>query len=354
MNTLEIEDVNTNISTVQQKFDILTECYANAGIVLEQFVVVLKSCPEKAIGSDHEPDFDPVMSDCKIVRCYKNSDEWKGLYNDIKTLISDIAKQKNALQKASSAMPQKIGVNKEFPFISQSHIQTVEDSRIDLELIDGDVVKIINEYQIKFKTLITDYEPKHPLLRSLVELSAYLKDTVKEIEKLDETNDVPMEGSSDGLIGQTEDLIATLLLVVQSVYKKHMPQENEDSEVLDMIDDFINDTEKMPEEAKDILEDKHLKELLQDNITSDTRMLQLDTIISKTRNLFVSYVKYLDVKPLPFIEGVRSAVMRLVPILEQTVLFVQYFVAQKVAVHRVSCKMLSVLLKIFSDLAAKG
>lgn len=353
MNALEIDGTDSNICTVQQKFDVLTECYANAGVVLEQFSLVLKSCPEKVLSAEFEPDFDSVLSDSKIVRCYKNSDEWKDLLKEISTLISDINKQKNALHKVGSTMPQKIGFNKDVPFVSQSHIDTVEDSKSDLELIIDDVDRIINDYQIRFKTLIIDYEPKHPLLRSIVDLSAYLKDTMKELEKLDENNDVSMEASSDELIGQTEDLIATMLLVVQSVYKKHLPQENENMEVFNAIDDFINNGEKAPEEAKDILEDKHLKELLQDKLTSDTRTLQLDTLVSKIRNLLVNYVQYLAVKGKD-LELVRSAVMRLVPILEQTVLFVQYFVTQKVAVHRVSCKMLSVLLKIFSDLATKG
>lgn len=352
MNALEIEGADSNICTVQQKFDILTECYANAGIVLDQFSLLLKSCPEKGIGADFEPDFDAVISDSKIVRCYKNTDEWKDLNKEIKTLISDIAKQKNALQKSASSMPQKIGFNKDLPFISQTHIDTVEDSRSDLELIVADVDRIISEYQVKFKTLITDYEPKHPLLRSIAELSEYLKDNMKEMEKLDENNDVSMEVSSEELIGKTEDLIATMLLVVQSVYKKHLTQENENLEVFNAIDDFINDGENGPEESKDILEDKHLKELLHDKITSDTRTLQLDTIVSKTRDLLSNYVQYLAKGNDT--EVVRSVIMRLVPILEQTVLFVQYFVTQKVAVHRVSCKMLSILLKIFSDLAAKG
>lgn len=351
-NVLEVNNTDTNISTVNSRLDLLTECYANTSIVLEQFSVVLKSCPERGVGSESEPDFDSILSDSKIVRCYTNSDEWKDLNKRVNALISYVNKQKNVLYKVTQNMPKEFHPDDtKVPVISQAHIDVANDCKTSLESMVRDIDDLLLEYQFKFKSNVYDLTPQHPLLKSVVNLSSYLKETLNELESLDKNDDVSMDGvTTDKLIEQSEDLIATMLLIIQSVYKQHLPLDySENAKLIKDIDEIIK-TDK--EESKDIVEDRHLKEHLQDKLSSDSRLLQLESLINKTKMLYNNYGQYLangnDVS------DVKSVVMRLVPILEQTVLFVQYFVSQKVAVHRVSCKMLSVLLKIFSDLAQKG
>lgn len=335
-----------------QQLELFTDCYANTSIVLEQFNVLLKSLPEKEMSADYEPNFDSVISDSKIVSCYKNTDEWKDLYKKIKSLISNVTKQKNSLQKVTNYIPKRIGAVTNVPIVSQNHIDVATEAKSNLVSMVSNVDDLLKEYQLKLKINADEIEPKHPLLRSLFELSAYLKDTLQQIEKLDGENEISMEVSSEEIINQSQDLTATLLLIIQSVYKKHLPQENENIEVINAIDEIIHNGEKVPEETKDILEDKHLKDLLHEKLTTDSKMLQLNSLISKVETLLNNYVQFIASKT--DVNQVKSVVMRLVPILEQTVLFVQYFITQKVAVHRVSCKMLSILLKIFSDLATKG
>ncbi|XP_052755953.1 midasin isoform X2 [Galleria mellonella] len=352
-NALEISTV-TNISTVNQKLNILAECYTNIVILLEQFSVLLKSCPERGIDLESHPNIDAVLSNSPIVHCYKNNDEWHDLNKRVKFILLDVNKQKTDLNKLTIS-PKKIGKCKQnLPVISQSHVDIANEAKTKLEKIANDVKSILQEYQIKFHSEINKYANCHPMMRSIVELEKYLIDTISLIDKLDNCNDVIMEEVSiNQLTNKTEDLLATMLLIIQSMYKKHLPQLSSDSvEVLDAIDEIIDSGNKEKEESKDILEDNHLKELLQENLTNDGRMLQLETLINKTNDLLRDYLQLMCNK-LNVDQG-KYAVMKLVPILEQTVLFVQYFVTQKVAVHRVSCKMLSVLLKIFSDLAAKG
>lgn len=351
-NVLDV-DSNANISTLREKIDTLTECYANTSILLEQFKVLLNSCPEKGLNADYEPDFDAIFSESPIVRCYKNSDEWRDLYDRVKSMASTVCKQKNALNKISNNVPKKIGQNMgDLISISQAHIDVTNDAKINLETIHNEINMVLQQHQFKLKCIVdTDYISKHPILRSIDNLSLYLKETITHVEKQDKHNESPMEDKSNELISQTEDLIATMLLIIQSIYKKHLPQEksSDNIDVLNAIDEIIDNVK---EESKEILEDKHLKELLQEKLSSDSKMLQLDALINKTNNLLVNYVHYIATNRNT--EELSNVVMRVIPILEQTVLFVQYFITQKVAVHRVSCKMLSVLLKIFSDLATKG
>ncbi|CAK1584663.1 unnamed protein product [Parnassius mnemosyne] len=353
---LEAESDETNISTLKEKLIILSECYCNISILLDQFCVLLQSCPEKTLNDSCGPEFDVVVSDSPLTRCYKNSDEWNALYRSVKSIITIVAKQKTALHKLASSIPQKIGrCIGELPTLSQSHIDVTNDAKNNLESIVNKLADIKQEYQFGLKSLVAlEYTPQHPMLRSLHNLDTYLKEIIKQIHQLDKPVDIDMDRNSCKLVKETEDLIASMLLIIQSLYKKHLPvdKSQDNIDVLNAIDEIIDDSVKDKEESKEMLEDNHLKECLQDKLSSDVKLLQLDVILDKVHKLLTNYVQY--IATVTKTEDVKIAVMRVVPILEQTMLFIQYFISQKVAVHRVSCKMLSVLLKIFSDLATKG
>lgn len=349
-NALDV-DKETNIATLKDKLDILVECYANSSILLNQFSVVLKACPEKELGE--EPNFDSIMSNSPIVKCCKNSDEWKELYGKIKSMITIVNKQKTTLNKVLNGMPKQVGKSLNIPQVSQSHVEATKEAISILETMRSEIECILKDYQFKLKIVVDkDFIPRHPVLKSIENLSKYLKDVIENLNELDVVCDASMEDDINELTNQTEDLIATMLLVIQSIYKKHLPQDksSDNIDVLNAIDEIIEER-KEKDEPKEILEDKHLKELLQENLSIDSKMLQLGTLIDKLNELLVNYVQHIATNKNP---EVRNVVMRLVPILEQTLLFVQYFMTQKVAVHRVSCKMLSVLLKIFADLTTKG
>lgn len=313
--------------------------------------MVLKACPEKELGE--EPNFDSVLSNSPIVKCYKNSEEWKELYSKIKSIITIVNKQKITLNKVLNCMPKQIGKSLNVPQVSQSHVDVTNEAMSILNTIRHDIEDILKEYQFKLKIVVDkDFVPRHPILKIIENYSKYLKDVIDNLTELDAVSDASMEDDTDELTNKTEDLIATMLLVIQSIYKKHLPQDksSDNNDVLNAIDEII-DERKEKEESKEILEDKHLKELLHENLSIDSKMLQLETLTDKLNVLLVTYVQHFATNKN---KEVRNVVERLVPILEQTLLFVQYFVTQKVAVHRVSCKMLSVLLKIFGDLATKG
>jgi hypothetical protein len=357
-NVLDVDITQSNISTIREKLDILTECYAQCSIVLDQFSVLWRSLPETTMDLNNETiEFDSVISNSPIVLCYKNSDEWREINKKINSIISNVNKHKTSLLKLVHSNPKQIGQKFDFEFaVSQSHIDVINETTSNLEDLISDTDAILQKYQFKSNYPIEEnYEPQHPILRSIVDVNQYLKDTIKNMEDLNKPNDVLMEDDTlSTLRDQTEDIVATILLVIQSVYKKHLPKEtNENVDILNAIDEIIDKgDEEKEQESKDILEDKHLKEHLQDKLSNDAKLLQLDTLVNKTQRLFVNYTQY--VATLKDVDEGKQVVLRLVPMLEQIILFVQYFVSQKVAVHRVTCKMLSVLLKIFSDLSTKG
>ncbi|CAG4947470.1 unnamed protein product [Colias eurytheme] len=357
-NVLELDDL-VNVFTLNDKIEVLSDCYGNASILLDQFSIVLKSLPQKGLNANCEPEFDRLLSNSLLPHCYSDSDEWKELYKKIKAIINLVDKQRTALNKLTNAVPKFLGIYDQIPMVSQVHVDTVNDGVITLGILKEKVKAILEEYNFEFKYNVTEQgKSHHPILCCLEDLENYLNSTMQKIRKIDKTIDVALEeNTKEGLFRQTEHIVANMLLIIQSLYKKHLPVEKsmDNVDVLDAIDEIIdeeNKENKDKEESKEILEDKHLKDLLQDKLSSDRKILQLEVLTSKLKTLVLDFIQYISAKK--YIEDVKTVLMRLVPILEQTVLFIQYFVAQQVAVHRVSCKMLSVLLKIFSDLATKG
>lgn len=361
---LDFEDKEErNLLSMKPKLDILTESFGHASIVLEQFSTLLKSIPENTLGADYEPQLDNALTDSLMVRCYKNTEEWRKLNDKVKSLITTVNKQKTALHKLRSSLPNVLGKSSNLPIVSQQHFGVIQEARDELDSVQVDIrVEILSVYYgtYKPKPIYGEKQTNNPVLESLKRLVRYLEEMYEQLDGLDEPHDVEMEedpvSKKTELVSQTEDAIATMLLIIQSVYKKHLPEnKSDDNDVLEALDELIDgkqEAETSDSESKEILEDNHLKEHLQDRLSLDTRTLQLDALNQKVQSLLANYVQYIATHT--DVEDVKNVVSRVIPILEQTVLFVQYFITQKVAVHRVSCKMLSVLLKIFADLSTKG
>ncbi|XP_050684574.1 midasin isoform X2 [Leptidea sinapis] len=354
-NALELNLENVNIVTLNEKLNILADCYSRVSITLDQFSIVLKSLPEKGFDTECEPTFDLALSNSLLPQCFNDNDEWRELYKQVKAVRTMVDKQKAAIFKLTNSTLKHVGNNiGEIPIVSQSHIDTVDDAFNCLEAVKEKINAILIEYNFDFKCKIEDDQTcQHPLLRSLIDLDDYLSNTIDDLNKIDKVVEETMEDEkSRAIMNQAEDIVANMLLIIQSVYKKHLKsdQSNDCMNVINEIDEIIGDNLKDP--SNEILEDGHLKELLQKQLAEDGKLLQLDFLIERLKSLLINYVDYISKRTN--IEEVRLSLARIVPILEQILLFVQYFMSQKVAVHRVSCKMLSVLLKIFSDLATKG
>lgn len=352
------ESANDNNASIKQRRDILFETYCNAAILLEQFIVLLKSCPEKGMSLQNEPAFDSVLSDSPIVNCYRNTEEWKHLYDKTKKILAVVNKQKTSLLKLNDLLPRVLGKNKvQITTISQNERDVTIEANDQLQFIKNEINCLINEYQFKLKSNNEDgFVQQHPIFRSIVILSQYIEKATYKLDELIKVTFEPMnEDDKDPMsdfVEQSEDLIATMLLIIQSLYKKHSNNSKYDENVLNAIDEIIDEDhvkECEHEDSKEILEENHLKEMLQENLSSDVKMLQFDVLLEKIRKVIEVYTEKIGRTT-----AAKDIVVRVIPILEQLVLFVQYFITQQVAVHRVTCKMLSVLLKIFTDFSTKG
>ncbi|XP_057664406.1 midasin [Diorhabda carinulata] len=110
------------------------------------------------------------------------------------------------------------------------------------------------------------------------------------------------------------------------------------------------DKSRSDETNEDELKEEHLNKLLIDNLFSDVMDLDMKTVLEHTDRV----VSCLMTSPLETLESRKSLTIEFLPIMEQTVLLYQYFVTQQVSCYRMSCKMASIILNIFIELASKG
>lgn len=338
-------DNTTVLSSLKERISVLYDCHCDVVLNLEQIIVLIKSCPEidTSNPSEFEPMFDQVLSDSPIVKCYKNSDEWNYLYNKIEATLKNAKKKKNTLQKLNYPMTNGLGKNCVVSRFTKSHIIAANEAQANLEKILLELRSLLEHYKFTFKaSVVTNYEIKHPILNCIASVCDYVASSYDKVQKLRHLRPEPMDEDDSDTINdfskKSEYFVLKMLLIVEDMYKTHLTRTSEESQD--------------KEELKELLEVNHFKILLEDRLAEDLKCLQLSKIIAQSSDLYNLFIHHLLANRE--VNILKDIGMRVLPFMEQVVMFVQYYITQQVAVHRISCKMLSVLLKIFSDLSTKG
>ncbi|XP_074663211.1 midasin-like [Tubulanus polymorphus] len=133
----------------------------------------------------------------------------------------------------------------------------------------------------------------------------------------------------------TENLATNILLVVQHLLKCHPVSEQTDAD-------------------EDTVEDGHLSKLLHKQLMKDIELLNLLQITSTMEELVQGIISLSDTGELNHSNYCTGLLLNLIPLVKQYTLLVQYCITQCTATYRTSCKLLSVLLGIFSEIIQKG
>ncbi|XP_064629159.1 midasin-like [Lineus longissimus] len=139
---------------------------------------------------------------------------------------------------------------------------------------------------------------------------------------------------------KVEKLVTAILLVIQNLFKAQV-LEKEDEE---------KDKE---EDAEFDLGGGKFVEVTQTVLASDMKVLNMKKITRSITKLKKHVMAVSDTDSFQA-SAYSSKLMTIVPFLSQYTKLVQFYLTQQVATHRATCKMLSVLLGIFSELAQKG
>lgn len=283
--------------------------------IADQIEIILDSCP--ANESIDTYFIEVPLLDLRVDKLMrKNNDSWKKAHlhlNDIKSLTNKIL---HLIQK--SIVDPNLGANasgyKYVPFNHKSQLFT--------ELYN--LTDCLNKLQTLFAPI------------KVIDSLSWLASSFDKIIKRHEEEEVLI--SHNEFEKSLSKLTKSLLLVMQNIYKKYQTsgRSSKTSSEVDIAEDLG-------------LQENHLKTLLADNLSLDISSLDL-TQISKNAEKIVKILLngagYAD-------EKIRTQITRMIPLYDQILQLSQYFITQQVAAYRTTCKLTSVLLNIFIDLASK-
>ncbi|XP_062552715.1 midasin [Armigeres subalbatus] len=154
--------------------------------------------------------------------------------------------------------------------------------------------------------------------------------------------------SEESLNKELEDIIHSILIAMQNIYKKYSakapPQETTDPK---------GDSEETEDhDSESELQPQHLKQKINVDLLQDLQTLSIRKVVTKINNI-LSMLEHTNHSTPQFVAMVQK-ITRLVPILEQFNLLVEYYLIQQLGAHKISTKMLSVMLTVFTELGTKG
>lgn len=135
----------------------------------------------------------------------------------------------------------------------------------------------------------------------------------------------------------------SVLMSMQKIYKHHVKTDEVNQN---------GEAKEQDEESKEALQEQHLKKCLTGELTSDWQQLSLPRVLGKLSNVLL-VLKHSHFEGKDKLLCVRRAI-GLLPVLEQYQLLADYLLLQQLATHKVSAKMLSIVLTVFVEIGSKG
>lgn len=294
----------------------------NVSVVTAQFKTVLQTCPEE---TDFANDFD-----IQIPILYPENDKFPRFKNDSiwNKSIGKLAKIENSVQKLLLSCKK---IRNNVPCVEYDLVNPRYLAVSDFDLFTDGLQSISNDLSEIF-----DIFGEIPLVSSF----SWLLQEAKQLENklmIKNQNELSTEFSKkESFKSLAEKLSEEILVSIQNIYKKYCAEEENQA---------IEKQENLEEYT---LHEQHLKDLIVDKMFGDISLLQTKKILKLCGKLS----KILALNPVDNSENCEE-LLRVVPLLEQATLLQQYFLTQQVASYRVTCKMSSILLNVFIDLATK-
>lgn len=303
--------------------------------VFEQYDLLLRCVP------NDEDEQLSVIASTNVAAFTKTSSKFK----QIRDLTSAIMQRAKALADEVKKYDGRVFLTKNaVDELSKSY----ENIRMDIEQVRR--VCELNE------------DGEHMILvRSLNDLMPEI-----QIKVVAMTTDCSDENDSyENIENELENIVHHVLLSMQNIYKKYSVEpenlyvapvavENRLAEANEPIEN--GEQEEVEEEDGGLIQPNHLKEKITHEIHTDLVMLNATTILDKLTKI-VTVIRYS--RCADGIDGSQriSCAQKLIsigPILEQYELLCKYYLIQQFGAHKISTKMLSVMLTVFIELGAKG
>ncbi|KAM7344790.1 midasin [Cochliomyia hominivorax] len=203
--------------------------------------------------------------------------------------------------------------------------------------------KIYSLIQDVLKNLHTLGNECLPIAKPVLELSKYVNDTIQQV--FEEPTVYP-ECNFETIDNDLEAIIHAILLSLQKLYKKY-PSKN----VTTDDDDKLLIKRKTTDDDNDEIDDQHLKKKLYVSLKDDWGVMDMENINQQLISVLLT-IKLS--KPSKEKIGCIKKLLSIHPLLEQYNLMAEYFLCQQLGAHKVSVKMLSIILTVFVEIGSKG
>jgi midasin len=291
----------------------------NIHVVMSHAQIILNTCPEENFTSSETSEIVILKPEPLQFIQYKYDSLWNKANNLIKEILNAANKLTVDLEKSKGDIP-----DFEFNVIKLKFIPLSDSNSIESKL-DG--------IKANVETLISIFGRIH-LTESFSWLMSEIDETKITMNE-DFNADFNVEAPVNKLHNLADTLSDKISQVIEAIHRKYLGQTSDVS---------LEDSEDTQ------VEEEHLKILIAENLENDFKELSIATIL----NLCHEIAECLFVVPPDQLEEPKTLISYVIPLLEQIILYHQYFLTQQVSTYRIICKMNSVLLNIFIDLASKG
>ncbi|XP_067673927.1 midasin-like [Haliotis asinina] len=306
---------------------------------LNQYLVLLYTCPNQADGARLYPSPYPPEELSPMALLHQGDEEWTTCVQMIRDML-----------KVAEAEQSKI-----------LKIDHVCYQWSDLEILHNAVAEYrklrrrLSELSSRFNDPISN--TGCCLNQTLVYLGEQLQSVCHEFQtwaadadslrQMDTDVSSPESPQREKFSDGVEGIIAAALLAVQNLVKAHGKPEDVDME---------DKQEGSGEEQESSFRKGHLTKLLMEPMSADLQLLQYNKVTEFLASL-VNILRIMVDSSDGGCHDSRACLQQLVrccPIMHQYVHMVEYFVAHQIGLFRTTGKLLSVLLGLFTELATKG
>lgn len=211
-----------------------------------------------------------------------------------------------------------------------------------VERLQGQFNDIVSTLEKLSKEFQLDEEESMVIGTPVTELLAQIKDNRVEYSGNDQEDGLV---EAEKIDTELENVIHCVLIPMQTIYKKLTKQKKNVPDVTETAT-----VEQQPD--SDLIQDNHLKTKINYELLTELEILNVEKVTRKLRNILLT-VQYGKCSRDVDVAGISKKIVTLLPILEQYHLLCKFFLIQQLAAHKVSTKMLSVMLTVFVELGSK-
>ncbi|XP_004526504.1 midasin [Ceratitis capitata] len=297
-------------SEARDSYLVLRESISRMRYVLEQFSLLLACAPS---GESVENTV-LAQSECHLLQ-------------NLPYYATIVSNCDEVLQTAKATLVEMLKNDKEFLNVERV---TVYKATHD---------KLYQTLQKLVASLSTAAGEPLPIAKPIVDLLNFVNSSKERLAAL--TRSAPPV-NLENLDVVLEHILHEVLLALQKLYKKYTQSPS-----------GVTEESFSPGKARNELElqEKHLKEQLHAALESDWQMLNIANIVEQLSNVLLT-LKHASPSQSKLV--CARKLTTLMPILEQYYLLADYYLFQQLGAHKVSAKMLSVMLTVFVEIGSKG